>query len=113
MGRLPSAAFPHEAGAPEKGSHPARRSFRADWRRASSPGRLVHAWRKPVWDIQSTKQLRGSKTFHPDGSYTNILDGSSLKVSNSEAEIPVSATIFRYQAPALPKPFYSDLLDFD
>ena len=35
-----------------------------------------------------------------------------MKVSNSEAEIPVSATIFRYQAPALPKPFYSDLLDF-
>jgi hypothetical protein len=49
----------------------------------------------------------------PDGDYTNILDGNLLNVSRRKADIPASAAIFRYPADGLPKPFYSDLLDFD
>jgi len=74
-------------------------------------------WYKPGESLYGLFNLQGSHGIVelpiPDGSYTNILDGNPVQVSDAKTKIPPSAAIFRYPAGATPKPFYSDLLDFD
>ena len=53
------------------------------------------------------------KVLVPDGSYMDILSGDQIKVENGKMDCPQSACIFSYQPPKPPRPFFSDLLDFD
>jgi hypothetical protein len=49
----------------------------------------------------------------PDGTYADLLSGTSIRVQGGRMPIPDTAAILRYSGEIDLEPFYSDLLDFN
>ncbi len=49
----------------------------------------------------------------PDGGYTDLLSGATVRVQGSRMPIPDTAAILRYTGDINLEPFYSDLLDYN
>jgi len=49
----------------------------------------------------------------PDGEYANLLSGALVRVQGGDMNLPETAVILRSPQVTDPRPFYSDLLDYD
>ncbi len=93
---------------------------------AQVAGRFVIVEAEPV--IQATWYLPGHSLYGvfnvgaargdvqvrlPDGSYTDVLGGATIRVQGGRMPIPETAAILRYSGEIDLRPFYSDLLDYN
>lgn len=66
-----------------------------------------------LYGVFNTNAASGQTTIRlPDGTYTDLLSGTTVRVQHRKITIPPSAAILRYTDEIALQPFYSDLLDY-
>lgn len=67
-----------------------------------------------LYGVFNVSAAKGDITVRlPDGSYTDLLSGMTIRVRGGRMPIPETAAILRYSGEMDLEPFYSDLLDYN
>jgi len=74
------------------------------------------AWQHPHASLYGVFNVSGEKRSAavqlPDGNYTDVLSGATVKVRKGKLDLPSTAVILRYGEPLELKPLYCKLLDY-